>query len=233
MAAEQLPLIGCAVLSVTGTAVYATGLRAAPDTRTAGLTTASPLRRARFRVLLVCGACYGVSAGMLNLALIAFAGAHGGVAWAGVLVAVWGAGSLAGGLAYGSHNWKSRVERRAMACLALFGATLILLAAAPGLIVLALLMICLGIPLSPWLGSLSSSIQRAVPATGSTEAFAWAFAVITVGMAAGNAISGVVIQSANTATAFVSAGVFSLAGALFGTSRLAVRTGARPISPPR
>jgi hypothetical protein len=82
--------------------------------------------------------------------------------------------------------------------LRLFGATLMLLAAAPGLIVLALFMVILGIPLSPWLGSLSASVQRTVPAAGSTEAFAWSFAVITVGMAAGNAISGVVIQSANT-----------------------------------
>jgi hypothetical protein len=82
---------------------------------------------------------------MLNLALVAFAAAHGGVAWAGVLVAVWGAGSLAGGLGYGSHDWKSPVERRGMACLALFGATLTLLAAAPGLIVLALLIACLGV----------------------------------------------------------------------------------------
>jgi arginase len=153
---------------------------------------------------------------------VAFAGAHGGVAWAGVLVAIWGAGSLAGGLAYGSRNWKVPAEGGAMICLALFGALLMLLAAAPGLIALALFMACLGIPLSPWLGSLSASVQRAVPAGNSTEAFAWSFAVITVGMAAGNAISGVVIQSANTQAAFAAAGGLSLAGALLGACWLAV-----------
>src|SRR5437868_8221450 len=100
-----------------------------------------------------------------------------------------------------------------MTCLALFGATLMLLAAAPGLTVLALLMVGLAIPLSPWLGSLSASVQRAAPAASFTEAVAWPFAVITVGMAAGNAISGIVIQSANTAAAFASAGGLSLAGA--------------------
>jgi hypothetical protein len=47
-------------------------------------------------------------------------------------------------------------------------------------------------------------------------------------MAAGNAISGVVIQSANTAAAFVSAGGLSLAGALFGTWRLAGRRSHQP-----
>ena len=220
---RQLPLIACAALSIAGTAVYTLGLRAAPGARNTRTAAASPLRQPRLRVLLVCGLCYGISAGMLNLALVAFAGAHGGVAWAGVLVAIWGAGSLVGGLAYGSRSWKGPVEGRAMICLALFGALLMLLAAAPGLIVLALFMACLGIPLSPWLGSLSASVQRAVPAANSTEAFAWAFAVITVGMAAGNAISGVVIQSANTQAAFAAAGGLSLAGALLGASWLGVR----------
>ncbi|MFY9774208.1 MAG: hypothetical protein WAK28_06505 [Trebonia sp.] len=49
----------------------------------------SPLRGGRFRVLLVPAACYGAAAGILNLSFVAFAGAHGGVAWAGVLVAIW------------------------------------------------------------------------------------------------------------------------------------------------
>ena len=218
---RQLPLIACAVLSIAGTAGYTTGLRAGPAARNARTAAVSPLRQVRLRMLLVCGACYGVSAGILNLALVAFAGTHGGVAWAGVLVAIWGAGSLAGGVAYGSRNWKSPVEGRAMICLALFGGTLMLLAAAPGLLILAVAMVCLGLPLSPWLGSLSASVQRAVPAASSAEAFAWSFAVITVGMAAGNAVSGVVIQHANTAAAFVSAGALSLAGALFGAWRLA------------
>jgi predicted MFS family arabinose efflux permease len=225
---RQLPLIACAVLSIAGTVAYTMGLRTAPDARHASVVAASPLRQGRLRVLLVCGACYGVSAGMLNLVLVAFAGAHGSVAWAGVLVAIWGSGSLVGGLAYGSRDWKSPVEGRAMIFLALFGATLMLLAAAPGLIVLALLMVFVGVPLSPWLGSLSASVQRAVPAASSTEAFAWSFAVITVGMAAGNAISGVVIQSANTAAAFASAGGLSLVGALFGTWHLAAGRSPEP-----
>jgi hypothetical protein len=79
-----------------------------------------------------------------------------------------------------------------MACLALFAVLLMLLAAAPGLIMLAVLMIPLGVPLSPWLGSLSASVQRAVPAAGSTEAFAWTFTVITAGMSAGSACGGMI-----------------------------------------
>jgi predicted MFS family arabinose efflux permease len=134
-------------------------------------------------------------------------------------VALWGIGSLAGGLAYGSQNWRSPAEDRAMACLALFGAILLLLATAPRLVVLAVLMIPLGVPLSPWLGSLSASVQRAVPAAGFTEAFAWIFAVITVGMSVGSACGGAIIQGASAQAAFLAAGAFGLAGAAFGALR--------------
>ena len=60
-----------------------------PASREAQAGAVSPLRGGRFRVLLVPAACYGAAAGILNLSFVAFAGAHGGVAWAGVLVAIW------------------------------------------------------------------------------------------------------------------------------------------------
>jgi predicted MFS family arabinose efflux permease len=81
-------------------------------------------------------------------------------------------------------------------------------------------MIPLGVPLSPWLGSLSASVQRAVPAAASTEAFAWTFTVITAGMSAGSACGGVIIQTASTRAAFLAAGGSGLAGAAFGALRL-------------
>src|SRR5262249_34530937 len=128
----------------------------------------------------------------------------------------WGVGSLAGGVVYGSRNWQAPVERRAIGCLALFGAALMLLAAAPNLPVLAVLMIAAGLPLSPWLGSLSASVQRAVPAGTSTEAFTWTFAVITMGTAGGNALGGVTTQGARPQTAFLAAGALPLTGAAVG-----------------
>jgi predicted MFS family arabinose efflux permease len=64
---------------------------------------------------------------------------------------------------------------------------------------------------------LSASVQCAVPAASSTEAFAWTFAVITAAMAAGSAIGGVVIQGTSPETAFLAAGELGLAGVAFGT----------------
>jgi predicted MFS family arabinose efflux permease len=220
---SRFPLLACAAASAVGTALYVLGLRRVPADRDDGGARGSPLRRGRFRALLVPVACYGVAAGMLNLAFVAFATAHGGVAWAGVLVAIWGVGSLAGGLWYGNRDWRGSVEGQALVCLALLGAVLLLLAAAPDLAVLAVLMIPLGLPLSPWLGSLSASVQRAVPAGAATEAFAWMVAVVTVGMAAGSACGGVIIQAAGSRAGFLAAGGLVLAGAGLGALWLPLR----------
>jgi predicted MFS family arabinose efflux permease len=207
----QLPLLACGILSIAGTVVYVTSTRLRASRREGAPAARSPLRSSRLRVLLAAACCYGAAVGILNLALVAYAAAHGGVAWAGVLVAIWGIGSLAGGIAYGSRNWRAPAEWRAIGCLALFGAALMLLAAAPDLPVLALLMIPLGLPLSPWLGALSASVQRAVPPATATEAFTWTFAAITVGISGGNALGGVIIQAAGLASAFLIAGALCLA----------------------
>lgn len=104
-----------------------------------------------------------------------------------------------------------------------------LLAAAPGLPALAVLMVPLGLSLSPWLGSLSASVQRAVPAAGATEAFAWVFAVITVGMAAGSACGGVIIQASSAQAAFLAAGGLGMAGAAAGALWLLLPRQGRPM----
>jgi predicted MFS family arabinose efflux permease len=212
----RVPLLACAVLSLAGTIGYTASRRVAGQPQPPGQAGASPLRSARLAVLLAASAGYGLAAGMLNVSLVAFAGRHGGVAWTGALVAIWGAGSLAGGLIYGSRTWRAPVERRALGCLALFSGVLMVLAVTPNLAVLALLMIPLGLPLSPWLGSLSAAVQRAVPRDTATEAFTVNFAVVTLGIAAGNALGGIISQHAGPGAAFLVAGAAGLAGVLAG-----------------
>jgi predicted MFS family arabinose efflux permease len=212
----QLPLLACAALSLAGTIGYAASPRLATGPPTSAPGARRPLRSAALRVLLAMAALYGVASGTLTVSLVAFAAAHGGTAWVGVLVAIWAAGSLAAGLGYGGRNWRAPVERRAIGCLGLFGAALLLLATAPNLAVLGLLMIPLGLPLAPWLGSLSASVQRAVSPSTVTEAFTWTFAVITVGQAGGSAVGGLIIQGAGASAAFLTGGAAALAGAALG-----------------
>jgi predicted MFS family arabinose efflux permease len=70
-----------------------------------------------------------------------------------------------------------------------------------------------------------------VPASTATEAFTWNFAVITVGMAGGNALGGVVSEVLGPGPSFLVAGATGLAGALAGVLGLAGRPACRG-SPP-
>ncbi len=208
----QFPLLAYAAASISGTALYTLDLPASRERDTAARAP-SPLREAGCRYCWFPRPVTVLPPGSSTWRWWPSPRRTGGTPWAGVLVAVWGIGSLVGGLAYGSRDWRRPVEGRAMACLALFAVLLLLLAAAPDLIMLAVLMIPLGMPLSPWLGSLSASVQRAVPAASSTEAFAWTFTVITAGIAAGSACGGMIIQAAGTRAALLAAGGCGLAGA--------------------
>jgi predicted MFS family arabinose efflux permease len=225
----RLPLLACAGLSAAGTTAYAAGGRPSAGARPSGggqsdraRAGGRPLGSARLRVLLGAALLYGVSTGMLTVSLVAFAVAHGGAGWAGVLIAIWGLASLAGGVAFGGRSWRWPVERRAMAFLAAFAAALALLAAAPSLPWLAAAMIPLGLPLAPWLGSLSASVQRASPAGATTEAFTWTFALVTVGQSAGSAAGGTIIQGAGVAAAFLAAALAGAIGAALGMAFLRV-----------
>lgn len=240
-----LPLLACAALSVGGTVAYATSpdlpaaraaeadetqasrestgresiTRESASRESASRESVSPLRSPQLRVLLYAGSLYGVSSGMLTIALVASAVAHGSPAWAGVLVAVWGVASMAGGLAVGARSWRWPPERRAMLFLAAFAVALALLAAAPSLPLLVAAMIPLGLPLAPWLGALSSSVQRAAPPSTVTEAFTWNFTVITIGQSAGSAVAGLVIEAAGLKATFLAAAAASACGAVLGVAR--------------
>lgn len=214
---NALPLFACGALSVLGTLAYVRSVEPASllnaRNRRRGV---GPLHSRALRALLATACLYGVAIGILTVGLAAFASAQGSRPALGWLIALWAVGSLIGGLAYGARHWRSQLESRALWALGLFGLALMLLAAAPSLVALAPLMLLLGLPLSPWLGSLSAAVQRATPSPSVTEGFAWAFSGITAGMALGNAVGGQVIEAGGTRPAFLCAGFAAFAGVAVG-----------------
>lgn len=216
----SLGLLACAALGVVGTFAFVSALQAGPAG--AAERGRSDLHSLAFGSLLGAATLYGVAVGILTLALTAFATRHHARAAVGLLVAIWGIGSIAGGLAAGRVPWRRPPERRAPVLLGALACLLALLALAPGLVVLALLMLLLGLPLSPWLGTLNEAAQRLVDPTRTAEAFTWVYSLIAVGVAAGNASAGPIIQSAGTAVAFLMAGAAAGAGAVIGACGVAL-----------
>jgi predicted MFS family arabinose efflux permease len=233
IAGPKAPLLACAGLSVLGTIAYATSKAAGhhPASSRRG-DDQSSLFSTTFSGLLVAAALYGVGCGILTLALTAFCASHGHSAAVGVLIAVWGIGSIIGGIAYSTRRWSTPPQQRAMILLTTFGALLALTAAAPNLTILSAIMLLLGLPLSPWLGTLSTAVQQVIPADRTTEAFTYTFAVITTGIAAGNALGGIVIQHNHTSRALLAAAAAALVGSGAGSIGLR-RHRCRPIPEPQ
>jgi MFS family permease len=216
-----LPLLACAALGLGGTLVYSRS----PEVRTRSERRGerAALRSTGFTSLLLASALYGVAVGILTVTLIAFCSQRHARAAVGVLIAIWGVGSIVGGVAYGTTRWKAPSARRALLLLIALAGLLALLATAPNLAVLAVLMLFLGLPLSPWLGTLNEAVQALVPPSRTGEAFTWTFAVITTGIGIGNALGGPINQDITTRGGFLAAAAAAASGVALALSALAMR----------
>lgn len=125
-----------------------------------------------------------------------FAVARHAAGLSGLLLALFGAGSIAGGLFQGGRDWRSPLRVQYRTWVAALCVLLAPLAAAPGVIVLGGLLIIAGLAVAP-----ASSVQFALVGTMAregtlTEAFTWLFAAQQAGGALGSAAIGAVVQAA-------------------------------------
>ncbi|HET9077081.1 MAG TPA: MFS transporter [Acidimicrobiales bacterium] len=148
-------------------------------------------------LLLVCGlsAC--------DVAVVATVGGRSHAGTAGLLYALWSAGSMIGGLIWGG---RVRATTPLAPLVALAAVHLASLAAAPGPVVLAVLLFVGGASIAPALGGLYGHVGSAVPSEVATEAFGWLSSAFVAGGALGNAASGAVLTWAGPHASFGLAG---------------------------
>ena len=216
-----------AVLAASGLVlVGGSWLAATPALRSVGPTAptkggdSSPLRSPVVRALLLTVGFVGVGFGALEVALPAFVEAHHGrPGTSGVLLAVWSAGSVVGGLVYGAVRPRSPHARQLpwlVGALAV-GTALPLLASGP--VVLGGLLVAYGLTIAPFSTCNSVLLGAAAPAGSVTEAFAWSSSLIFGGAAVGNAAAGALVEASGvTAVLLLTAGTgaAALASALSG-----------------
>ena len=185
-----------------------------------------PLSSPAVRALLLTVGCVGAGFGALEVAMPAFTEAHGaGPGTAGVLLAVWSAGSVLGGLVYGAVHLPARPERQMpwlVTALAV-GTVLPLLAGRP--LLMGVLLAAYGLTIAPFSTCNSVLLARAAPAGSTTEAFAWSSSLIFGGAALGNAAGGWLVQHAGVTEALLLTaltGVVALVAALGGRGALRV-----------
>jgi len=204
-------LAGCGSIGLAATTVSRAWH---PEPHPVARSFAGPLVSPAVRWLLLALVAFGAGFGAIEVAAPAFAERYGSAAAAGgVLLAVWSAGSLVGGLAYGGRDWARPPERQYPRLLVALVLGTLLPPLAPGLLTLGALLLVYGLVIAPTLACTSVLLARHAPAGTVTEAFGWITTAIFAGGAVGNALAGVVAESAGPRAALLlptGAGVLAL-----------------------
>ncbi|OLF11312.1 hypothetical protein BU204_30710 [Actinophytocola xanthii] len=215
------------VLMVVGGLVLA-GLRGTepphgpPDPATGGRVLAIP----GMRVIVVLYFGIGTLLGSSDLAMIAFADRLGAPGAAGVMLALMCLASMVAGIVFGSRSWRlsqPRLVLLAIAALFVLFLPLLLAASVPVMIGCA---VVAGLGISPVLVSSSQLIATLVPRSSMTTGFAYTASAAVLGMSAGTAVAGSLVDSHGDRWAFA----FSVAVA--GAAVLVVALGQRLLHEP-
>lgn len=243
LATEVYPAAGVAVagvLCVTGTLLLASQRRTEPAVRVSAATArpgrTGPARRGGARkpriglpapalitlapVYLLLGSMFAT----IDLSTVDFAQQHGHKPLAGFILGSYALGSAVGGLWYGSRTWRAPLPRRFAATLCIMTLSTASFWAMPGLAALEAVIFFSGLAVSPTLIAGFSLIERQAPAARRTEGMAWLSSTISVGVAAGSAAAGQILDAAGPRSGFVFAagcGAAAAAACLLGMRPLA------------
>jgi MFS family permease len=157
-----------------------------------GLITLTPL-------FLFLGAMFS----SIDLSTVAFAQQHGHKPLAGFLLGTYALGSAVGGIWYGSRSWHARLERRFAATLCLTVAGVATFWLLPGLRSLAIVIFFAGLTISPTLIAGFGLIERQAPPARLTEGMAWLSSSVSVGVAAGAAIAGHIVDVGGARSGYI------------------------------
>ena len=166
--------------------------------RRPGAALASPA----LRVLLVVSVLLGFGVGAVEVGLPALALRAGARGVAGILLAVWSVGSMAGGFAYGLRSWQLETSGRYPILLALIAACTAPLIAVHGLAAALPLSAAAGVGYAPALSCEYVLVSKLVPRDVAGEAFMWTTASLVAGIAAGAAIAGPLVQDVGVPASF-------------------------------
>lgn len=213
-------LVGAAVVTLAGTTAIALGgvMRAwHPHPREHHARGLGPLRVPGFPVLLLCVASLGIAFGVAGVTVPAFATAYttdDPDSLAGLLLAVWGVGSAAGGFWFGVRKPSANMSRLFAWLLGGVAASFAVFAVMPTPLALGTALVVGGAMIAPALTLENTLVGRISPSGMLNEAYTWVVTMSIGASAAGGAVAGVIVDSAGGVTlAFLFAGVALAAGA--------------------
>jgi MFS family permease len=157
--------------------------------------------------------------GATEVALPAFAADVASAAVAGVLLALWSVGSAAGGLTYGARSAGDRPDHSYVRLALLLPLTCLPLIGAWSLAAMVVLVMIAGVGIAPLMSASNHLVGELAPPGTVTEAYAWPITALALGVAAGNAAAGAIIDAEGWRAAFAVAAGGAAATPLLAVSR--------------
>jgi predicted MFS family arabinose efflux permease len=173
------------------------------------------LSRPGLRAMLAPVALTGMGLGAVEVGLPSLAVHAGSRSASGLLLAIWSAGSLAGGLWYSARFWRAPLAvryRNLLVTAVLFTAPLIAARSLAAGLVCSLLA---GLTIAPMFSCQYLLVSRTVTLGSETEAFTWIAAALVGGIGAGSAAGGAVIDAGGVGAPFALACLAMGTAALF------------------
>jgi hypothetical protein len=201
-----------------------------------GLGLAGPLRSGGVLTLMGVGIGLGAAVGAVELGMTAVAADDGLRQLGGALLATQAAGSLIGGLVYGSRTWRSPGARRLGLLTVALTLTTFPLVVTPSLEATFPLALLSGFALAPTVSVLYVLLDSVAPTGTATEATGWVLTAFVGGASAGTGLAGAAVHASgpHAGLAVGLAGtVFAAAVAWLWQSHLALTPALEPAPPAR
>jgi len=171
------------------------------------------LRGPGVRVLIGAFALCGLAVGAVEVGVPATLEPLGKESLTGLMLGLWGLGSLATSFLVARAGAAGNPPRRLTVLLLAWGATHAAIALATGLLSLGALLLLAGAAISPVLVYANGMLDQLAPAGTLAEAFTWTTTGLTAGIALGAALAGVLADHASPAIALGLLGAGGIAAA--------------------
>jgi predicted MFS family arabinose efflux permease len=146
---------------------------------------------------------FGLTVGLLQVAITAFAETHSQLNLAGVLLGIFSAGSVIGGLLYVRLLRSTPIRPQPALLLAILAGCFWLFPTATGGTTLAILLICAGSAYAPGLIATSDLLNRCSPPGTRAEAYTFLITANVLGSSLGSSLGGILVSAGTVQEAFV------------------------------
>lgn len=154
-------------------------------------------RRPGLRTVALASLGFGLVAGTAEVGVLAAAEFAGSPAAGGLLLSAWSVVSVLAGVLYGMRPWPRPLHLRLPVLLggfALLVTAMGLVSPLGSLVLLGLIMLVAGALITPQTTAHSLGVELTAPADSATEAFNWMVMAAVLGVSAGQALSGTLID---------------------------------------